>query len=115
MDLLSHGFTGPAFTAIGQEFYPTLELEGQSGFTPLTGALGVAWEHGGPDGSRSLFQRAGFTCVATSATFYADVYAESGQSCVACAGTPCRCGAMLFVRWGLPERPVPGEGGGSAE
>ena len=43
MDLLSHGFTGPAFTALGQEFYPTAEFEGESGFTLLTGALGIAF------------------------------------------------------------------------
>ena len=45
MDLLSHGFTGPAFTAIGQEFYPTLTVEGinPQSFTVLTGDLGLAF------------------------------------------------------------------------
>ncbi|MCB9740339.1 MAG: GNAT family N-acetyltransferase [Deltaproteobacteria bacterium] len=57
--------------------------------------LGVSWQHGGADNSARLYEAAGFERLGTSATFFAEEQARSGQPCAVC-GTPCRCEAWLF-------------------
>lgn len=60
--------------------------------------VGVSWEHGGPDHSGHLFERGGFTRIASSSSFYQTSQAISGQRCPRCAEARCQCVAHLYMR-----------------
>ena len=56
------------------------------------GSVGVCWDHRGDDTSRHLFERAGFTLLGRSTTYYRDLH---GNRCPRCGAT-CRCAALLY-------------------
>jgi ribosomal protein S18 acetylase RimI-like enzyme len=61
-------------------------------------AIGISWQSGLPNTSRSIFERLGFQVLSTSKDFFADAekQGESGD-CSVC-GTSCHCLALLFGR-----------------
>lgn len=62
-----------------------------------THAIGVCWDHGGPDTSRPLFELGGFLERGASRDFYRERQRVGEHQCRYC-GTPCGCLARLYAR-----------------
>jgi|GEM_PF-477524 len=62
----------------------------------IVALVGMCWDNGSDDTSRTLYEANGFTLVAHSDTFFADEQKKSGQPCPHCAPASCHCRALLF-------------------